>query len=80
LDSFLNNSLPAEAMIGRLIPLNKNGAGPQYLNKIRPITTISPFRKMLELFVKPKLEQIIKNKICKSQTGFIPNLGTELNI
>ena len=67
-------------MIGRLICINKGKNLIQDINKIRPITTISPLRKSLELYIKNNLDLTSKQTLNKAQTGFIPRLGTEINI
>ena len=67
-------------MIGRLIQINKSPSEIPHIDKIRPITVLSPLRRALELTLKQKLIRIIKNNINKEQTGFIPQLSTDINL
>jgi hypothetical protein len=48
--------------------------------QLRPITINSPIKKLLENLVLEKLKYYVKNNIQKSQTGFVPTLGADVNL
>ena len=60
--------------------MNKVKREPQQLSQIRPITAISAIRKAIEFVLKDRLELAMRKSIDKAQTGFVPGLGTEVNL
>ena len=67
-------------MCGRLVLINKIHPKAPTINDIRPITVLSPIRKFLELQISEKIKSFCNKKINKAQTGFIENLGTDINL
>jgi hypothetical protein len=67
-------------MCGRLILLNKIHPLIPTINDIRGITSLSPIRKFLELQISDKLKHYCRFSINKAQTGFIDQLGTDINL
>ena len=87
LKEILNNyityqRIPEEITTSRLFCLNKNASEAGDINNIRPIAIASTFIKIIESIILRRLLEEINNKkiLCKKQTGFIKNCGTELNL
>jgi len=85
--SLLRNLWTPEAMsklrdctAARLIPLNKVWPKIPGINDFRPIIVLSAIFKFLELRFLPKLQCYLSQKMDKCQTGFVPKLGTQINI
>ncbi len=60
----------------RLVPLNKVWPEIPSPDQFRPITVLSAMYKFIELRFLPKLNKYLKERLDKSQTGFVPGLGT----
>ena len=73
------NQLPT-SFIGRLFFLNKIHPLIPNLSQLRPITILSPLRTAIEEIILGKIKYFCQHKIHKSQTGFQPFLGTEVNL
>ncbi len=67
-------------MCGRLVLINKIHPRTPTINDIRPITVLSPIRKFLELQINYKIKSYCRYQINKAQTGFVENLGTDINL
>jgi hypothetical protein len=67
-------------MTGRMILINKAHPKIPTINEMRPIVSISPIRKLMEMQLLPKLKNYINKEIKKSQTGFVEKLGTNINL
>ena len=67
-------------LTGRLIPLNKvHPATPTRL-QIRPIVALSPLVKLLEARFAQSLHKYMDTNMIESQTGFVRNMGTHVNL
>ena len=78
---FINQKdLFMDHMCGRLVLINKIHPKTPTINDIRPITVLSPIRKFLELQISDKIKSFCIKNINKAQTGFIENLGTDINL
>jgi hypothetical protein len=64
----------------RLLALNKVWPNIPKADEFRPIVILSPLYKFLELRFLPKLNHYLLNRMAKNQTGFVPGLGTQVNI
>jgi hypothetical protein len=67
-------------MTGRLIVINKVHPRTPTIQDLRPITALSPIRKFLELQIERKIKKFMNQNLHKSQTGFMQNLGTDINL
>jgi len=67
-------------MVGRLIILNKKPGQPPTTGSVRPITAISPIRKALEYNALSELQQVMLERIHCGQTGFIKDMGCQVNL
>ena len=65
---------------GRLIPLNKISPKTPNRKQMRPILVQSPIVKLLEARFLPKLQNYLVNKLVPSQTGFVPQMGIQVNL
>ena len=64
----------------RLVPLNKVFPQIPTRTQLRPIVVQSPLVKLLESRFLSKLQEYCTFKLDRSQTGFVPGLGTQVNI
>ena len=67
-------------LTSRLIPLNKNFPNIPNRYEMRPILVCSPLQKLLEARFLPKLKAYLVNRLTPCQTGFIPNMGIQVNL
>ena len=80
-DSSLINSQNFQLCLeSRLIPLNKKFPLIPKVSEIRPIVVSSLLIKFLELRFSKKLRDYMVNQLERSQTGFVPEMGTEVNL
>ena len=63
----------------RLIPINKAHPNIPKVSECRPIIVSSPLIKLLEMRIKPKLDEYMTKKLTSSQTGFIRCNGITVN-
>jgi len=77
---FLNSRDLELALEARVIPLNKKFPKAPKVNEIRPIVVSSQLVKFMEMRFVGKLREWMKTGICKAQTGFVPEMGTEVNL
>ena len=77
LDSFLTGE---DTWAGRLIPLNKVSPTAPNRKQMRPILVQSAIVKLLEARFLPKLQDYMVNKLTPCQTGFIPQMGIQVNL
>ncbi len=68
------------SLTGRLIPLNKVHPKIPNRTQMRPIVGLSPIVKLIESRFKSKLDDYMINRMNASQTGFVRNCGTHVNI
>ena len=64
----------------RLIPLNKKWPNIPDVKEFRPIIVLSAMFKFLEMRFLPKLENYMITRMDRRQSGFLPHLGTQINI
>lgn len=64
----------------RLIPLNKVAPNIPTRKQMRPIIVSSPLQKLLEARFLSKLTQYMKKRLVRSQTGFVPGMGIQVNL
>jgi hypothetical protein len=64
----------------RLIPLNKVWPAIPTASQFRPITVLCPLFKWLESRFLPKLNNYLVNNMMREQTGFVPEIGTSVNL
>ena len=64
----------------RLIPLNKKFPNVPKVDEIRPIIVRSQLIKFMEMRFAKKLKTYLNEKLSRSQTGFVPGMGVEVNI
>ena len=64
----------------RLIPLNKKFPNCPKIGDIRPIVVTSQLIKFMELRFADKLRKYMIDQLNRPQTGFVPGMGTEVNI
>jgi len=64
----------------RVIPLNKIYPALPTRKEFRPIVVMSVLVKILEARLLPKLREYLKKNLIVSQTGFVPNCGTTVNV
>ena len=76
----LNSSLFNMVLEARVILLNKVFPKIPKINEIRPIVVTSPLIKFMELRIAHKLKEYMKTRLVRTQTGFVPGMGTEVNI
>ena len=69
-----------KSIVGRLIPLNKVAPELPSIDDYRPIVALSPLAKFLEARFLPKLQNYVKNECLPSQTGFVLQCGTFINL
>ncbi|EAR96184.2 reverse transcriptase (macronuclear) [Tetrahymena thermophila SB210] len=74
------NKLGEAIFAARLIPLNKVFPNIPSAGDFRPITVTSPAYKWLENRFSTKIQQYLKERLDRNQTGFIEGCGTGLNI
>jgi len=80
-DEELLNSRDAKLLLqGRLIPLNKKFPKTPMVEEVRPIVIMSSLIKFMELRLAPKLSQYMVEKLHRSQVGFVPGMGVDVNI
>jgi hypothetical protein len=80
-DSNVTNSPELQrCLTGRLIPLNKVHPKIPSRTQMRPIIGLSPVLKLLESRFKNKLDDYMMSRMNVSQTGFVRNCGTHVNI
>lgn len=70
----------AASFTSRLVPLNKVFPKTPTRKQMRPILVCSPLQKMMEARFLPKLTDYLKKKLHKSQIGFVPGQGVEVNL
>ena len=68
------------SFISRLIPLNKVFPNTPTRTQMRPILICSPLQKALESRFLSKLNEYLIKKLTPCQTGFIPNMGIQVNL
>ena len=68
------------SMTSRLIPLNKVYPEVPNRKQMRPILVCSPLQKLLEARFLPKLQNYLTKSLVTSQTGFVPKMGTQVNM
>ena len=49
-------------------------------DNFRPVVVLSAMYKFMELRFLPKLQNYLSLRLDKNQTGFVPKLGTQVNI
>jgi len=76
----LKKVLLPEVLVGRLLLLNKVHPATPTVGNLRPIVISSPVRKLIEAQLLEKLRAFTSQRIHKAQTGFIPGLGTGVNL
>ncbi len=64
----------------KLVPLNKVWPDIPKADQFRPIVIESPLYKFVELRFYYKLRQYLKRGLDRNQTGFVPGMGTSVNI
>lgn len=64
----------------RLVPLNKVFPNVATRKQMRPILVCSPLQKLLEARFLPKLTEYLQNKLARSQVGFVPGMGIQVNL
>ena len=64
----------------RLVPLNKVFPSIPTRRQMRPIMVCSSLQKLLELRFLPALTEYLKNKLHRSQVGFVPGMGIQVNL
>ncbi len=64
----------------RLIPLNKVWPRIPRGDQFRPICVLSPAYKWLELRFLPRLRDYMSHGLDRNQTGFVPRMGTAVNL
>jgi len=77
LDNYLKEN---DSWGSRLVALNKVYPKTPTRKEMRPILIQSPIIKLLEGRFLPKLRKYMQNDLVISQTGFVPGLGTQVNI
>lgn len=68
------------SMTSRLVPLNKVYPEVPNRKQMRPILVCSPLQKLLEARFLPKLQNYLTKSLVISQTGFVPKMGTQVNM
>ena len=68
------------SLTSRLIPLNKVFPRIPTRKQMRPILVCSPIQRLLEARFLPKLTAYLRDKLDRSQVGFVPGQGTQVNI
>lgn len=76
----LLNNKNIDHIVGRMFFLNKVWPNTPTCKQLRPITIMSPIKKIIENSLVNRLKEYVSKKIIKSQTGFVPFLGTEINL
>ena len=76
----LNSKIMKSYLTGRLIPINKVAPLTPNIDEIRPIIALSPIVKILEARFKSKLDNYQVTRLMVSQTGFVKNCGTQVNL
>jgi len=69
-----------DSWASRLVPLNKVFPSLPDRKQMRPIIVQSPLIKLIEARFLPKLKQYANERMVKSQTGFVPSMGIQVNI
>ena len=64
----------------RLVPLNKVFPSIPTIRQMRPIMVCSSLQKLLELRFLPAVTEYLKNKLHRSQVGFVPGMGIQVNL
>ena len=64
----------------RLVPLNKVFPNVPIRKQMRPILVCSSLQKLIELRFLPMLTEYLKNKLDRSQIGFVPGMGIQVNL
>ena len=64
----------------RLVPLDKVFPSIPTRKQMRPIMVCSSLQKLLELRFLPALTEYLKNKLHRSQVGFVPGMGIQVNL
>jgi len=64
----------------RLVALRKVFKEVPNRKQMRPILICSPIQKLLEVRFLPKLMKYLEDKMTPSQTGFVPNMGIQVNL
>lgn len=77
LDTFLK---PEDTWGARLLALNKVSPNAPNRKQFRPIMIQSPLIKLLEARFLPKLQKYMNEGLVKSQTGFVPGTGIQVNL
>ncbi|HRP37859.1 MAG TPA: reverse transcriptase family protein, partial [Candidatus Dojkabacteria bacterium] len=62
------------------MPLNKVFPNTSTRKEMRPIAVQSPFVKLLEARFLPKLQKYMNERLDRSQIGFVPKLGIQVNL
>ena len=64
----------------RLVPLNKVFPNIPTRTQLRPIVIQSPLVKLMESRFLEKLQNYVSFKLDRSQTGFVPGIGIQVNL
>jgi hypothetical protein len=64
----------------KLVPLNKVWPDIPKADQFRPIVIESSLYKFVELRFYHKLKRYLVNRLDRNQTGFVPGMGTSVNI
>ncbi len=72
--------LPSALFRTRMIFLNKVHPEVPRPQEQRPIAVMSPLLKLMEARFLPKLQDYLNKRLHRAQTGFVPAMGTEVNL
>jgi len=75
-----NLLVPEDTWGARLLALNKVSPEVPDRKQFRSILIQSPIIKLLEARFLPKLQKYMKDDLVKSQTGFVPGTGIQVNL
>ena len=77
LDKYLTEN---DTWSSRLVALNKVFPRDPTRTQLRPIIVQNPLIKLLEARFLPKLQRYLREKLHRSQVGFIPKMGIHVNL
>ena len=80
MEEIINHKLFKIFLDSRLIPLNKKFPNCPKIDDIRPIVVTSQLIKFIEMRFAEKLKKYMNDRLERTQTGFVPGMGTEVNI
>jgi urease gamma subunit len=69
-----------KSFTSRLLPLNKVFPNVPTRKQMRPILICSPLQKLIEARFLSKLTEYLKKNLSPSQTGFVPEMGIQVNL